>query len=468
MSYDKQFDSAAKLVFYLILLPFKIIGWLISFFMKQKQDEVFRSYYSILNEIKAIEPELNACHDIQSIEGQWEHFKSLTERFDVVAAQVRHMVTVVEFNKEYNEAIDLIRYIDDVFAQKKLKILCNSESKYDRANVMAVAFELKDTQGDYINVEYVENEQLLYLSSGHGTIDSSRIAARLKDISNYIDMELTRLDTFAKGLVLHNGTFVDPKNIIPEFVSSEDIELTSGEVIYGISNGSNIVGHSIQEMTHILTVGQSGSGKTEFIRWLLYQFLTVNRPYIDCINIIDLKMGAGFNCFKNSEKVSLAIDKEQTLQLLKDLIDTMNSRLKQVIDQGLDAWNGPLNILIIDEYADIKLGFNDSAEASKLLDQLSMKSRAAGIRIIAGLQRADQKTMSQQFKHNLTSQFVFKSRDMGSAELAFGTLHEIEELGWHPKDLNRGRCIADIEGADSLVKIQVPLLNKGLIIKNEC
>lgn len=150
---------------------------------------------------------------------------------------------------------------------------------------------------------------------------------------------------------------------------------------------------------HYLIGGETGSGKTVLIKSLIYQALKKGFK----VTLIDMKHFVDYA--KLVPLVEDAIDDESALdETLNSLVAEMHRRLGTLRDSGcknIDEYNTnfpeekmPRMLVVIDEYMEAIVKFGDKNQKARgeqneaKIATLCKLSRAAGISVIIGLQRA--------------------------------------------------------------------------------
>lgn len=188
-------------------------------------------------------------------------------------------------------------------------------------------------------------------------------------------------------------------NFNNSFISNEDI-LNIGFGCYGI------VGYDLSKYPHSFITGDTGSGKSNIMRCLIYQALFKGYEVV----LIDFKRGVDFAIF--SEHVEIITDEDKALKELENTIDETNQRLDLLRTHRVENINNynetaekklKRKIIFIDELAEL-LTSNDRTFVKKIysyIETLLRKSRAPGINLIMGLQRVDSTIITGQMKTNV-------------------------------------------------------------------
>ena len=143
------------------------------------------------------------------------------------------------------------------------------------------------------------------------------------------------------------------------------------------------------EALHILLIAPSGAGKTRLLTYL--GGMVLNRRHR--LYVIDAK-NSDFGMTFRHAGVPVATKKEEMLQILKELVQEMENRYSTYSaddscgadfqDRGM-----PWHVLIFDEILSVLASVDkkDKAELERLLGQIALKGRAAGISIIITAQK---------------------------------------------------------------------------------
>ena len=115
----------------------------------------------------------------------------------------------------------------------------------------------------------------------------------------------------------------------------------------------------------------------------------------------------------------------------------------------------PTIFYIQDEFASWMQDSEYAENITHHVNNLSIKSRAAGIFLIFGLQRPDNTVMPMQLRSNLGNRLTLQVADRGTAEIATGDKNSGAE-----RLLGKGHMLAKIEG--NVIPIQVPLTDIAL------
>lgn len=245
------------------------------------------------------------------------------------------------------------------------------------------------------------------------------------------------------------GNVEIPESIMwnDEFINKED-----GVVVIG-RNAIREISFDLNKTPHVLSAGETGSGKSVILRSMLWQLVNKGcRAYM-----IDFKGGVEFG--KSYEKFGQVItEKEEALRVLTVLTAENKKRLDLFRDlevKNLNEYNQKTKsnlcriAVVIDELAELLDKTGVSKEEKELLEgiekelsTLARLSRATGINLLIGVQRPDAKVITGQIKTNVPVRICGRFADNSASEIVLSNTKA--------KDLKdtKGRFLIKI-GADT-------------------
>lgn len=221
---------------------------------------------------------------------------------------------------------------------------------------------------------------------------------------------------------------------IPTGVKLVDIaEIGKCRFLVGETRARKIIA-DLRDTPHFLIGGQSGGGKSTFLRQLITT-LYLNNPKFEFV-LIDLKGGLEFQIFENVERMNVIPNTSGALEFMERLDETLQSRmefLKKNECKDIDAFlklpaekrtvGTSLNrtVVVVDEAAELfmasdKSGANDAQRAKRLAIKLAAQGRAVGIHLVIATQRPDVKAVDGQIKANLSGIVAFQMPNMHSSQ----------------------------------------------------
>lgn len=227
-----------------------------------------------------------------------------------------------------------------------------------------------------------------YLLKPNRGVKMSKLAGMGDDLSLALGSDAVRVIAPIYGTQTV-GIEVPHEQSFPKF----DGKTTSHQIPIGVDTMNNVIYDDIAKMPHMLIGGQTGSGKSVFIRNIIQ---SLNNCEVD---IIDMK-GLDFEDLGKN----IISEVPAALMLIKKLVHLMDERYKN------KRVNGKRRVLIIDEYADLvmqtgkekhEIGVFDengklktkttTIDTRKQLEtdlaRILQKGRAANINVIIATQR---------------------------------------------------------------------------------
>jgi len=230
--------------------------------------------------------------------------------------------------------------------------------------------------------------------------------------------------------------FVEFKNMSSVGTDQFFIGQTRARPIYG----------SLKETPHLLIGGQTGGGKSTFLRQLITTLYSVNRDYK--FLLIDMKGGLEFQIFEKRKRVQMISNAEsakthfdrldEILQKRFEILKLNNCKdieefqrkpkadVKLPKDHSLENLDLSRQIVVIDEAAELflssgKVKVGQVQELNRVAIRLAAQGRAVGIHLIIATQKPDAKAVSTQIKANLTGIISFPMATLGASFSILGT-----------------------------------------------
>lgn len=201
---------------------------------------------------------------------------------------------------------------------------------------------------------------------------------------------------------------------------------------------------SLRNVPHLLVGGQTGGGKSTFLRGLITTLYLNNKDFQ--FTLIDLKGGLEFQTFDKLTRVKVTANIKDAVDQLKWLGTALNQRMELFraneckdidaylaipLEKRKEIKNGPLphqlgrQILIVDEAAEMFLAgshadANEIQTARKILSQIARQGRSVGVHLIVATQRPDAKALDPQVKANLTGVVCFQMLNDASSISVLG------------------------------------------------
>lgn len=263
---------------------------------------------------------------------------------------------------------------------------------------------------------------------------------------------------------------------IAKMVEADNISSIGPEKFFVGQTRAKPIYSSLSETPHLLIGGQTGGGKSTFLRQLVTTFYANNQSYN--FSLIDMKGGLEFQLFEGIQRIKV-ISTFEDAKVLFDGLDKMltermkilkfnnakdietfsaipKAQLKRPDDTSDESMDIQRHIIVIDEAAELFLSSSKSniGEVQELTRQairIAAQGRAVGLHLIVATQKPDSKAVNGQIKANLTGIISFPMATLGASFSILGN-GRAKELPAIP-----GRAIWK-SGLDQF-EVQTPYLN---------
>ncbi len=197
---------------------------------------------------------------------------------------------------------------------------------------------------------------------------------------------------------------------------------------------------SLLETPHLLIGGQTGGGKSTFLRQLIATLYLNNQKHE--FSLVDMKGGLEFQIFEGQSRITVFSTSEDTKTLF-DQLDTMLTERMKILKannckdieeyqfkpdaekiQPEDVSNENMavsrHIVVIDEAAELFLVSNrtnvsDVQDITRKAIRIAAQGRAVGIHLVVATQKPDSKAVNSQIKANLTGIISFPMATLGAS-----------------------------------------------------
>ena len=255
------------------------------------------------------------------------------------------------------------------------------------------------------------------------------------------------------GCMLTGEGYVNCKSTSLTFTMGKDV---GNRKVYG----------DIRKMTHLLVAGASGSGKSVFLRCLIISLIVKYSPSDLRLILIDPKK-TEFVIYDHLPHLvinEIITETPKVIQSLNWAIGEMNRRYSLFEKKSrsgtyvvnIDEYNANLQdgeeklpkiVIIVDELADLMLAAQKDIEDR--IQNLTQKSRAAGIHMILATQRPSADVITGVIKSNLKTRIAFSV----TAEVDSRVI--LDATGAH-KLLGKGDMLYTMEGIATPIRVQSP------------
>lgn len=217
---------------------------------------------------------------------------------------------------------------------------------------------------------------------------------------------------------------------------------------------------------HMLVAGQSGYGKTDFLRWIIYNICSQLPPHEVEINIIDLKMFSFIPFMDVPHVKRVATDLRSAVNVLDYAYRVMLERAQLVLrKKSRDlAKHFPWLFVVIDEASQIApaLKINKDEKmlatlAAQRASAISCVGREAKVGIIFATQYPTKEVIHGQIRANMEAVTCFKVENHVHSSVALGSTGA-EDIPCIGRAIFKSRGVKEI--------IQVPFVGKDDVWEN--
>ncbi len=233
---------------------------------------------------------------------------------------------------------------------------------------------------------------------------------------------------------------------IPKMVElAENIHQPMNQFVIGQTRIKTIFS-DLGQTPHLLIGGQTGGGKSTFLRSFITTLYTQNLNYE--FILIDMKGGLEFQLFDNRSRISVLFDNKRVKEQISKLDQLLDERfllLKENqckdLTEFLKIESGKLKIpksmnkvhyqsmnrvvIVIDEAAELFLSstrstISDTQDMTRKVIRLAAQGRAVGIHLVIATQKPDSNAVNSQIKANLTGILSFPMSTLGASMSILG------------------------------------------------
>lgn len=226
----------------------------------------------------------------------------------------------------------------------------------------------------------------------------------------------------------------------PEFSPENYSFLGANKFLVGTTRSKQYVA-DLRDTPHLLVAGQTGGGKSTFLR----QFITslyLNNPYYQ-FSLIDLKGGLEFQLFENLPRIEVIGDVAGSVYLLQKTAQEVASRMELLKENKCKDISGYMalppekrktapssklsrHVIVVDEAAELFMAGSHSTAADvqsarRILSQIARQGRSLGIHLVIATQRPDSRALDPQIKANLPGVLCFQMVNDVSSISVLGT-----------------------------------------------
>ena len=198
-----------------------------------------------------------------------------------------------------------------------------------------------------------------------------------------------------------------------------------GSVVFGLGQ-DGFYSMSLEKIVHLGVSGETGSGKSVFLRQMITQILVTDGQAI--VIGIDFKGGVEFSFFSQLGNFVCIDDFEKAGKVLEIVLSEYARRLNIVRNNDSDSvyqlaekgfYLSPV-IVIVDEAAEF-FGDKKQGRIYDNIEKIARLGRFAGIHLVVCTQRADVSAIPQQIRSMLVTRAAFKMTQREDSIMFLGT-----------------------------------------------
>jgi DNA segregation ATPase FtsK/SpoIIIE-like protein len=219
----------------------------------------------------------------------------------------------------------------------------------------------------------------------------------------------------------------------------------------GMGAGAKPIWRDLADFPHMLIAGSTGGGKTNAIRQMLATLLAHNPPSQMMLAGVDLKRGVEFQGLEGMPHLvhyqgedgnthsGIAQRRDDVAPLLKWIGQEIDRRYDLFYEKGVNhigKYNGkggamPFVVLIIDEWASLKIDRAISRAANDLLSDAANRARATGVHMVVCTQLPNRQNLDTAIITQLPARLLFAVPDPWVGQVLVGDSNAVTNI-YHP------------------------------------
>ncbi|NOQ31330.1 MAG: DUF87 domain-containing protein [Helicobacteraceae bacterium] len=366
--------------------------------------------------------------------------------------------------------------------QKQLLILEESVEE-----ILPTLLGLEDSSSNtpkLLHIKNIDNNKYYFYSFlPEITLRNWQNALKLKNLKILFNKpeNVYDLEVYNKNSSLYDETFSNEQMIVIKELSKvptkEELfnieitdELIEESIFWGFGSGNMKYNTNINDTSHLMVIGGTGSGKSNFMNGIILSLLN-NLDRVGKLYLIDLKTGIEFNKYRdlNSPKIEVFSKGTKATKLLDALLEVeAEMYLREIYLSSLNniaKLNDKPIYVIIDEFAQIDLmRTSDSTEKeakSEILNtilRIGTRARASNIKLY--IQTQDPRTVGNDLKKHLLSRVLLKTSSENDREQTLQQPTKLDEMGISHTSFDKGRFVFEDynDGDTQVVELQFPFI----------
>ena len=284
------------------------------------------------------------------------------------------------------------------------------------------------------------------------------VVPRAKDIASRLGVPFTEISiSQSEKNTLYVDIPIPPAERKAVLLKDVDFSPHKNEAFIGIDMEYNPVWKSLEDLTHTLVAGTTGSGKSAFMRSFLCSLIRTSTPETLRLLLIDPKMGAEFSAFSaskflwkpvvdNPDNVPDAMESVYTEMMERfETIKAANAVKISEYNASLAEGQKPMFelLVVLDEAASVFAKKAYDKETQEKLEfhasKIAQMARAVGIRLMFATQRPTKNAIPTNILGNLPTRVALHVDSPMNSRLILG-----EEHGEAANLLGNGDMLFDV------------------------
>lgn len=219
----------------------------------------------------------------------------------------------------------------------------------------------------------------------------------------------------------------------------------------------------ITELSHILCIGQSGSGKSNYLHNFILNLL-FNKDSFKSLHLVDMKGGVELEKYKGLNKIESIYEPEDFNHLLTDFVEDMNLKYKEMKESSIRK-SYEKRFIIVDELASLSACEKSLKEDIHFkLGLIAQKGRASGHFLYLSAQVISQDILKTNVSVNIATKVLFRTdSDYNINLLSHKDFLRERVTSTEVADFVSGKCILKDAKTSNLSLVQVPFVSDNFI-----
>lgn len=224
-----------------------------------------------------------------------------------------------------------------------------------------------------------------------------------------------------------------------------------GDVLFGVDENNAPIVRNIRAVKSLLCAGTSGAGKSFLLHNIIKSLLSAPVDLVR-LNLIDLKK-CEFAKYESDPHLDSPIatqlyDALFLLRGLKKIIDNRYIEMQKRRISKADISDFPVQVCIIDEYAELAYQTHDKTELDRLVARIASLGRACNVFLVIATQHAVNDVISNTIKSNLQSRVGLRTTNNVQSMCVLG-VPDCKTL------LGSGDALIAFDGEPQIIRAQI-------------